>query len=221
MRPAAARCEDCHADPHRGRFAANGARPRERGCLGCHDMAGFRPSTYGLAAHAASRFGLDGAHRATACAGCHAELKLKPAVSTLAAGPVRALGFEVAKRGCADCHRSPHGDQFAGRKDHGACDGCHGPEAFQPASRFDHARDSAYRLEGAHARARCAACHVARRDASGQSLVVYRPLSKRCRDCHLDAEPAPLSGGLSAPRRRDPAPLAVHSTREVFHVAVR
>lgn len=221
MRPATARCEDCHADPHRGRFAAGGARPRERGCLGCHDMGAFRPSTFGIEAHAGARFALGGAHRATPCTACHEELGATPAASMPAKAPVRALGFEVAKRACADCHRSPHGDQFAGRRDRAACDGCHGSDAFRPAARFDHARDSAYRLEGAHARARCSSCHLARPDPSGETRVVYRPLSKRCRDCHLDADPGPLSGGGSAPRRTEPAPLAVHTLGEVSHVAVR
>jgi hypothetical protein len=221
MRPAIGRCEDCHVDPHGGRFVAGGARPHPDGCLGCHGMEGFRPSTYALAEHASSRFPLAGAHRATPCAGCHEELKAQPAAATRVGSRTRALGFEAAKRACVDCHRSPHGDQFAARRDRGACEGCHDTGAFVPASRFDHQRDSAYRLEGAHARAKCSACHTPERDAAGLRRVAYRPLSTRCRDCHLDADPGPLSGGAPLFGRTEPTLLAVHSTPEVPDVAVR
>uniref|UniRef100_A0A832I8V6 Cytochrome c7-like domain-containing protein n=1 Tax=Eiseniibacteriota bacterium TaxID=2212470 RepID=A0A832I8V6_UNCEI len=211
LRPVAARCEDCHADPHAGRFAAGGARPRAGGCLACHGMEAFAPSGFGIAAHAASGFPLEGAHRAAPCSGCHEGLRAAPAASSRAGAPVRALGFEVVKRACADCHRSPHGGQFAARRDRGACDGCHGTDAFVPASRFDHARDAAFRLEGAHARARCSACHAAARDASGEARVVYRPLPTRCRGCHLEADPGP----------RRSAAAAAHVPGEVLHAVLR
>ena len=46
--------------------------------------------------------------------------------------------------------------------------------------RFDHARDSAYRLDGAHARLACAACHRPE-TRNGVTFVRYKPLPTTCR----------------------------------------
>jgi hypothetical protein len=180
LRPRHDGCEACHREPHGGRFGAAGPRARAEGCLACHDLMAFRPSTMDVAAHARSAFPLEGAHRAAACMLCHREL----AAPAAGAGAVRVLRFEDAPRDCAGCHRSPHGAQFAARPDGGSCQTCHGLDAFTPASRFDHDRHSAFRLEGAHARTPCASCHRREREASGEERVVYRPLSSRCESCH-------------------------------------
>lgn len=156
LRPTAAGCLDCHADPHGGRLA-------RQPCEACHAVRGFRPSSVDVAAHAGFGFALEGGHRATPCSGCH-----EP----------RDLRFE-ASRTCADCHADPHGGQFAGRPAKGGCEACHSVEAFAPAPGFDHGRDAAFRLEGAHATAACARCHV-----RGPDGPVYRPLSTTCESCH-------------------------------------
>jgi hypothetical protein len=203
MRPACAACTDCHLDPHRGRFAAGGMRPHAQGCRDCHTLDTFAPSTVDVGRHAALGFVLEGAHRAVPCQGCHSELKAPRAASSLrvaavaAAAPpasaaARPLLFADTLSTCAGCHRGPHGDQFTARagapraqRAGDACDRCHGVDAFAPASRFDHDRDSAFRLGGAHARVACAACHKSTRDAGGHAVVVYRPTPSRCEDCHV------------------------------------
>jgi hypothetical protein len=94
----------------------------------------------------------------------------------------------VARRACADCHarENPHGDQFAHRADRGACEGCHDVASFAPARRFDHDRDAAFALAGAHARVRCSQCHVPAAGSDPRRLT-YRPLSAKCESCHDDA----------------------------------
>jgi hypothetical protein len=174
-------CASCHLDPHAGRFAAGGDRPFEAGCPACHDARRFRPSAVDAVVH--SRFGypLEGAHVATPCSACHAELILAAASSSLVLGrAARELRFEARHESCEDCHDSPHGTQFAERIDGGACAGCHDAATFRPASRFDHERDAAFPLTGAHARVPCRDCH--RVAVSGE--VIYRPVPRRCRDCH-------------------------------------
>ncbi len=188
-------CQACHADPHGGRFARGGARARAEGCRACHGMQAFRPATMDVAAHSASGFALEGAHRAVACHLCHEELKRQPPASTLllAAATLRPLRFEEKARSCAGCHPSPHGEQFAGKRDRGECESCHGVDAFAPASRFDHNRDSAFRLEGAHARVACTACHRNERGKDGKTIVIYRPVPRRCESCHVAQPVGPLS----------------------------
>ena len=200
MRPGHDACQDCHQDPHAGRFTAGGARPRAAGCLACHSLAAFRPSKYDGRAHADCAFPLEGAHMTVPCQQCHKELDRPAEGPTLKGAPaVRALKFDSKARACRDCHDDPHAGQFAARKDKGACESCHGVAAFAPADRFDHDRDSGFHLQGAHAHTPCAACHRLSRAASGARVVVYRPTPSRCEACHATA-PAD-STGPGAPKR--------------------
>jgi hypothetical protein len=181
-------CARCHADPHRFEAATTA-------CTDCHDTGAFVPSRYDAIAHARSAFALEGAHRAVACPACHAELRAPRTASSLirAAGPRRTLAFRIAGRACADCHTDPHGGQFvlaAGTVQD--CAACHDAGSFRPASRFEHDRDSAFRLGGAHANVACSACHPAQRDAAGHEVRRYRGITTRCADCH---GPQMLPGG--------------------------
>jgi hypothetical protein len=188
FRPVELECSACHTDPHKGRFAASGPRAKEKGCLACHDARAFRPSTAGVAAHAGFGFALEGAHRATACAACHDEMKRPPASrrsSLIAAGTTYpALSFGSGKKECAGCHEDPHGNQFADRKDGGRCDACHGPEAFQPASRFDHDRHAAFPLRGGHEAVPCNQCHPTDLKSGKPKSLIFRPVSGKCESCH-------------------------------------
>lgn len=178
-------CQSCHADPHAGRYSDGGAQPHPQGCRACHDAVAFRPSTVSVETHATFAFALDGAHRATPCIACHDDLKAPVAASSLIAfrNRVPALPFTQHRTRCASCHETPHGNQFASRKDGGACEGCHGTAGFAPASRFDHTGDASFALTGAHEKTPCASCH--RRDPQGH--VTYRPLSGACESCHVKA----------------------------------
>lgn len=186
-----AECVACHVDPHQGRFAAGGARPAGQGCVTCHDARAFAPAAVDVAVHERFQFALRGAHRATPCAACHVDRPSPTArrprgTLLLAAGRVASLTFE-APTACAECHRSVHGPQFDGRKDGGRCDACHADDAFAPASRFDHDRDAAFALRGAHQQVACGACHRSDPVAGGAARVVYRPVPRRCEDCHTRA----------------------------------
>jgi hypothetical protein len=212
MRPPHDRCTPCHTDPHQGRFTS-GPRARKDGCVACHGMTAFRPSGFDAAAHASSGFPLEGAHRATPCVGCHASLKT-PATGATAN---RALPLDDAPLTCEGCHKNPHGGQFAARKDKGACAGCHDTDAFAPAARFDHTRDARFKLDGAHARAACVACHRPTRDTDGVVRVRYRPTPTACSACHA-SQPVPPSGGKSSSLPGDHDDLLVMlALREARH----
>ncbi len=180
-------CRSCHVDPHRGRFAQDGERPASDGCLSCHDHDRFSPSHVNATVHATYAFPLEGAHAAIPCFECHRELEGDRLASTLIdAGATPHLGFEIRHRDCRDCHRDPHGGQF---EDRGACSSCHGLDAWGPAARFDHERDAEFSLVGAHARTACQACHAPTVHADGSTSPRYRPVSRRCEDCHGPSPP--------------------------------
>jgi len=179
MKPAERACAECHADPHKGRFTA--------GCVDCHSAASFRPARFGVAEHGRARFPLEGAHRAVPCADCHGDLRREGGRSTLAraARPPAALTFAVAKQECVGCHQNPHGDQFARPAASArSCERCHAVDVFRPASRFDHGRDTAFALDGAHRGVPCAKCHPAAAAAKGARVIRYRGVSPKCESCH-------------------------------------
>jgi len=179
FRFAGSECRTCHVDPHDGRLAA-------AGCASCHDARTFSPSRVDAAMHASWSFPLEGAHAAVPCLECHRELDRVPLAHTvLGARPAAHLRFEIEHRECRDCHRDPHGRQFAGRRGGDACSVCHGLDAFVPATRFDHARDAGFELAGAHAAVACAGCHP----TAGAGGPRYRPVPRRCEDCHGGASP--------------------------------
>ncbi len=190
-----ASCTSCHFDPHDGRFSSRGARPKKNGCLACHDVRTFRPSTVDVAAHATFGFALEGAHRAVPCDACHQESKpAAPRPSLLLLRPATpAMLFALKDSRCEACHKSPHGSQFARRRAGGACVFCHNEDVFKPASRFDHNRDSSYPLEGAHLRVPCAGCHPTRKDPAGRPMVIYQPIPRDCKSCHGNRQPGKLS----------------------------
>lgn len=163
---ASGRCMDCHQDRHDGEFAASG----QGECGPCHDTAGFRPTLFGAAAHASTRFPLTGKHAASACLGCHTR-------------PRPRLDLRVARQACADCHANPHGDQFTAEMAQGGCSRCHAAGGWS-LPKIDH---RTWPLTGAHATARCESCHHAtaddRRSGKGAS---YRGAPRDCGGCHDD-----------------------------------
>lgn len=156
-------CTSCHADEHAGEFT------KQRGgeCAQCHTLAGFTPTTFGLAAHATTAFPLTGKHVATPCGSCHTS-------------PRPRKDFTLAKRACADCHADPHGGQFAKELAQGGCATCH-TSADWHQSKIDH---SSWPLEGAHAQTACAACHGAKEQ--GAARAAYRGIPRTCEGCHDD-----------------------------------
>jgi hypothetical protein len=158
------RCGACHADVHQGEFASRGGGE----CGPCHGVDGFSPTRFGLRDHASTAFPLEGKHEATPCSGCH-----------LAARP--RLDLRVpGKRACADCHANPHGQQFAAEMSRGGCAQCHAAADWHR-PRIDHAT---WPLTGAHARAACASCHGAGKQAD--QPAAYRGVPRDCAGCHDD-----------------------------------
>jgi hypothetical protein len=191
LRFASLECTQCHRDPHEDRYSAGTELGGDAGCVTCHGFGSFRETNVDVAAHAKYRFPLGGAHAAVPCFECHRDLRLEPPSSLLLA-PTMRLSFLSEARICADCHEDPHGGQFAGRLDGGACDICHGSDSFKPASGFDHDEDARFPLEGAHQRVACEKCHRVGPRTDGTEGIVYRPIvPHRCEDCHA-TKPAPL-----------------------------
>ena len=147
------------------------------GCLACHALTQWREVRFD---HNLTKFPVAGLHLKVACLGCH-KTKLAggllPPPSARAWAPPREARLAGAPLLCSGCHADPHLAQVGT-----ACERCHGDSSWAP-SRFDHNRDSTYRLEGAHRAVACIGCHVRER-ISGKDVARLKPLGSACADCH-------------------------------------
>jgi hypothetical protein len=195
LRPAHAKCLDCHRDDHDGQLAS---WPGGVACEPCHDVAGWKPSLFSVAQHAKLKLPLEGRHARIDCAACHG-----PARKGLAPLPPQRLGragvaLVVKETDCVACHYDAHGGRFGpdgvrAKKD--GCATCHNLTAFRPAA-VDVAahRDFDYALLGAHRAIPCDACHVESRPAPTRSslLLAHGPAQAMtfttkgttCEACH-------------------------------------
>jgi hypothetical protein len=161
-------CADCHRDPHRGEVARYMGK---LGCEACHRVDSWREVAFD---HGQTRFALAGRHARVSCNGCHRRAE--------AGRPTGPLRFAGVPRACAGCHRDPHQGQFAAAGGATDCERCHTTDDLK-ATKFDHARESRYRLDGAHARLACAACHRPE-TKDGATFTRYKPLPTTCIGCH-------------------------------------
>ena len=126
---------------------------RQAGCRTCHSIeswshiAGFD--------HAKTGFPLEGGHQKVSCGQCHKQGK-----------------FQGTPKTCNSCHGDPHEGQLV----QAGCQSCHSVQGWARVT-FDHNRQSRFKLEGAHARVPCAACH-------GKNPVRFKPLPTTCEECH-------------------------------------
>jgi hypothetical protein len=205
-KPEFARCDSCHRDEHAGKATLAG---RVVDCEACHEVAGFRPSTYTSEQHAASAYPLEGKHSAVKCDACHVKRPAGVMPSTL--GPAGVLLRPTHER-CLSCHEDAHGGQLARSEGGGACEPCHTVQGFAPSSYT--ARQHAeleMALNGRHLEIVCKNCHGTKRkglpafaDAAtlGNGKTKFA-LETRCVSCHFDPHDGRLDASAN-PSDRDP-----------------
>jgi len=160
------RCDDCHADYHKGQFASEVSRPD---CSACHDLNGFNVSSFTIEQHNQSKFKLEGAHVATPCFACHKKES--------------RWEFKHIGERCVDCHENIHqgkiADKYMPEQD---CRRCHSLSQWSDI-RFDH-RETGFGLDGKHATVNCRSCHL--KEGSNRQEQHFADLSKDCESCHRD-----------------------------------
>jgi hypothetical protein len=194
------RCESCHdvqgftparfgLEEHaRTAYALEGAHLAVA-CDACHRrvaaatigrapaaaLAARRPGPVTRLRFASTRCALAGAHARVDCERCHTRAD---------AGTPRAhTRYQGLALTCQGCHADPHQRQLTRAEAASPCERCHTPSDWRP-TKFDHARDARYALDGAHVRLPCAACHKRESAPGGATLVRWRPLPSACKDCH-------------------------------------
>jgi hypothetical protein len=172
-------CRACHGDPHQGEVSRVLG---PQGCRTCHSVEGW--SHLAAFDHARTGFSLEGEHRRVACAGCHARVERGT--------PRERVRFTGTPTACSACHGDPHEGQLVQAARTGGAVGCQACHSVQGWARvtFDHDRSSRFKLEGAHHRLACGACHRPE-SRGGKTVVRFKPLPIDCEGCHGSRTPAP------------------------------
>jgi hypothetical protein len=202
--PPFATCTACHADPHGGTATLAG---RAVDCASCHDVQGFKPSTYTVARHREAKYPLAGRHQQVPCASCH--VKNPPGVPASRLGRAGVLMRPAFAR-CRDCHAEDHGTQLRARADAGDCARCHAVGGWTP-STFKAAAHAKLKvtLEGRHGDISCAACHGSARKGLpplpagtvlGKAGVLISPRETECVSCHVDPHQGRFASGGARPQ---------------------
>jgi hypothetical protein len=126
-----------------------------RDCQRCHNESKWKDALFD---HGLSRFPLLGKHAKVECKKCHLSAQ-----------------FKDAKSECIACHDK---DDKHKRRLGTQCETCHNAVSWK-AWRFDHDRQTHFRLDGAHKGIDCLACHT-------KPLTGKASLSGTCASCHED-----------------------------------
>ena len=199
-----AQCLDCHKDEHQTQFASS---PWLNACEKCHNLDGFRPSTFSIAKHKQSRFPLTGGHEAVLCSDCHKPASAFRTAALLPASVALQVVSETAasKRGyhttavfhfqddsCTTCHKDPHNGQFDERmkalRGDGTpigCEACHTTKNWKDLTRFDHDRTK-FALVGAHKAVTCIDCHKPPNLGTKLIEANFTEAPLKCEECHED-----------------------------------
>lgn len=167
------RCQVCHKDPHDQAITSMPDSLRDAGCELCHGNDSWMTSLFD---HARTTFALDGKHQTVTCRGCHHGPDTTSAPTNLI--------FTGGPKTCFACHKDIHRGQFADTTADPPvrCEHCH-TTANWNATKFDHDRDSQYKLKGGHRKVPCVGCHPST-EVEGQPLVRFKPLETTCKACH-------------------------------------
>ncbi len=181
-----ARCESCHkagipgeklplkcGGCHKGDDVHKGSLGEA--CERCHDDRAWKAGAFDHARE--TKFALRHKHREAKCEACHVPGRRGKLATT-----------------CVSCHGAD--DAHAGR--YGPkCETCHGEESWL-ALRFDHDRDTKYRLAGRHRGAKCDGCHrgdLYREKAPRECIGCHRKddahrgqQGERCGECHGETD---------------------------------
>ena len=163
------KCKTCHSDIHKGEVDRLMAGS---GCESCHSTEAWGKVTFD---HAKTRFALEGKHQTARCDGCHRILE----------GGKKVVKLAGLSAYCGDCHKDSHRGQLALAEEKGKaqCSRCHTPAGWRWL-KFEHNRDSQFKLEGVHAKVACEKCHFSETAPDGGTMIRFKPVGMTCTDCH-------------------------------------
>lgn len=175
-------CVDCHKGPHENQF---NSKTNDKACSTCHDTLKFK-NIKPFKHDKITNFKLNGKHKKLKCIECHTrskkfktESKQKPKVWHKYAFP------KLEDKKCSTCHQDYHAGQF--KK---SCNECHSEKTWKR-PKFDHNKDTNFRLRFEHKKAKCYKCHRLSKKyvkfgkyKKKHRVRSYTEATTACVDCH-------------------------------------
>ena len=210
------KCLNCHGEIKRRVESHSGMHARvyheaqgQTECARCHmehNGQGFALIRLDRAKFdhlAQTGFALEGKHRAQKCEACHNAAKQAPGAREEIKLKNPGRSFLGLRRECLSCHQDQHHGQLGAD-----CTRCHTPNAWSPASGFNHSKTH-FALTGLHQNLACQKCHV---PAPGEKVGAFKAIAvSGCQSCHND----PHKGAFQevfAERRARAACESCHNT---------
>lgn len=188
------KCLDCHKEVREQVERKTGFHGlAKKTCIQCHGEHKGRAHDTTLIDenkfnHALTGYELVGKHARLKCVECHTEKRSQANEKKLRLGEPRFMGLKVS---CVSCHKKHDVHKFQDPFALKDCSSCHGVKSWKTDIRFDHEKDGRFRLDGKHARSKCAKCH---RPKEGQVIYKWPELArKKCQSCHEDTHGQRLS----------------------------
>ena len=171
-------CLKCHKIIQQRKEGAIGYHGKNKGpCRKCHKE---HPGVVGKIIkldqekfdHNLADFKLEGKHREVKCDKCHRRWST---------GEDHGFYIGIKHDACTDCHKDPHRSELGDK-----CNTCHTVAGWKGRElRFDHDRDSKFRLEGKHRNLKCVECHHPRPKDAALATALFKNLRyDQCADCH-------------------------------------
>ena len=174
------KCLDCHTEIKKRLTTKKGYHAKQSlDCLKCHnEHEGKNYDITGLSRldfnHDETGWALEGRHRNVECKDCHTQKRKHSKTGK----KLNRTTYLEANRLCQDCHKDIHRSKKSVFK---RCQNCHTAWSWGKTKRklrFNHNRQTNYKLTGAHKSVKCYDCHKEK---------TWAPLAhKKCTNCHTD-----------------------------------
>lgn len=189
------KCFECHKDISAQVTQKHGFHGlNTKTCIQCHsdhkgrdyDSVAIDEKTFD---HKLTGYILEGKHAQIKCIECHVEKRSK-AKKDLRPNDTRYFGLKTS---CKQCHIKDDVHFFTSDKwKQKDCAECHGLKTWKTEIKFEHTRDTGFKLEGKHKDLKCATCHLPNKIPPAQ--YQWANLKKSdCLACHKDQHIGKLS----------------------------
>ncbi len=166
-------------------------------CIKCHtDHKGRALDTTlvdpKLFDHAKTGFALEGKHFDIKCLECHKATRGLKRIR-----PTDVTYISNVKT-CLSCHKKDDVHFFKGKYEKVDCNTCHGLKTWKTEIKFDHQKDTGYKLVEKHAEVSCKDCHIPKKTPR-HAIYKWPDLKKKaCLTCHENYHKANLSPQFSS-----------------------
>lgn len=160
-------CRKCHSD-HKGR-----------------EMDTTEVDTSNFDHFKMTGYSLDGKHSEIKCIDCHKEKRLKKQTRKT------DTHFIGQTSSCKSCHQKDDPHHFIGKYDKNDCNSCHSNLSWKKDIKFNHDKDTNFKLIEKHAELKCTDCHQSNNSNNNQLKTTFKYQwnkleQDKCLSCHKD-----------------------------------